>query len=65
MIKEFEEIKNVDQLINALQLLRNQYGNLPVNIDLSVGKEEGCYDIDAVLYGYDTEGNQFITLISW
>jgi hypothetical protein len=65
MHKEFENIKNVDQLINALQFLRNQYGNIHVNIDLSIRKDEGCYDIDAVFYGYDEENNQFISLISW
>lgn len=63
--KFLENIKNVDGLIIALQYQREKYGNLPVCIDLSSGKAEGCYYIDAVLYGTDEAGGEFIDLISW
>jgi len=61
----FLDIKDVDNLIQALQLRRQQYGNLPVRICLSVGKEEGDYDIDAVLYSTDEDGDKSIDLIIW
>ena len=62
---DFLDIKDVDNLIHALQVHRQQYGNLPVRICLSGNKEEGDYDIDAVLYSTDEDGDKSIDLIIW
>jgi len=62
---DFLEIEYTDGLIRALQLRRQQYGNLPVRICLSGNKEEGDYDIDAVLYSTDEDGDKSIDLIIW
>ena len=62
---DFLEIEYTDGLIRALQLRRQQYGNLPVRICLSTGQLEGDYDIDAVLYSTDEDGDKSIDLIIW
>lgn len=62
---EFFGIKDLDRFIAILQYYREKYGNLPVYMDMSCSKEEGSYDIDAVLYGYDEDGEESIGLISW
>jgi hypothetical protein len=59
------EIKDIDGLILALQIHREKHGNIPVYIDLSAGQEEGCYDIDAVLYATDEYGEESVDLIVW
>ena len=59
------DIKDLDSLIAVLQEYRQQYGNIAVGIDLSTAKQEGFYDIDAVLYGTDEDDNSFIDLILW
>lgn len=59
------EIENLDDLILVLQDHREHYGNIPVHIDLSVGQSEGTYDIDAVLYSTDEDGEESIDLIVW
>jgi len=65
MDEEYLDIKDLDQLIIVLQKHRNQYGNIPVYIDLSMSQDEGCYDIDAVLYSTDENGNKSIDLVVW
>jgi len=62
---DFLDIMDVDTLIQALQVRRQQYGNLPVRICLSTGQLEGDYDIDAVLYSTDGDGDKSIDLIIW
>lgn len=58
-------IKDLDSLITVLQEYRQEYGNIAVGIDLSSAKQEGFYNIEAVLYGTDEENNGFIDLILW
>lgn len=65
MDKTYLNIKDLDSLITVLQEYRQQYGNIAVGIDLSSAKQEGFYDIDAVLYGTDEDDNTFIDLILW
>jgi len=63
--KKCLEIENLDDLIFVLQEHRKHYGNISVHMDMSVSKDEGVYDIDAVLYSTDEDGKQSIDLISW
>lgn len=63
--KFLEDIKDLDALLFALQYHREKYGNLPIYIDLSVGQKEGCYNVDAVLYSTDENGEKSIDLIVW
>jgi hypothetical protein len=65
MNKKFISIKDINGLINALQLHLKKYGNLPVCIDLSVSKDEGRYDVDAVLYSTNEDNEKTIDLIVW
>lgn len=65
MQKKCLEIENLDDLIFVLQYYREKYGNISVHMDMSVSKDEGVYDIDAVLYSTDEDGKESIDLISW
>ncbi|HCU07269.1 MAG TPA: hypothetical protein DIC42_06835 [Holosporales bacterium] len=65
MDKTYLDIKDLDGLIIVLQNYRQQYGNIPVHIDLSVGQSEGTYDIDAVLYSTNENDERSIDLIIW
>jgi hypothetical protein len=58
-------IKDLDELITTLQDYRQQYGNIYVDMDMSTSKDEGVYDIDAVLYSVDEDGKKSISLVSW
>jgi hypothetical protein len=65
MVAKDTDIKDLDELIKILRFYRENYGNIPVCIDLSVGQDEGDYDIDAVLYATDEDGKKSIDLIVW
>jgi len=58
------EIKTVSELIDVLQWLQNQYGDLPVGLDVF---DISTYpqSIDAVNYSTDDGGNKSITLNSY
>jgi translation initiation factor 2 alpha subunit (eIF-2alpha) len=58
-------IEDLDTLINMLQTHRQNYGNVPVHMDMSSSKSEGVYKIDSVLYSTDEDGKQYVSLISW
>jgi hypothetical protein len=60
-----ETIKDLDDLIITLKDYRQKYGNISVDMDMSTSKDEGSYDIDAVLYSVDEDGKKSISLISW
>jgi recombinational DNA repair protein RecT len=65
MDETYLNIETLDKLITALQNYRQKYGNISVDMDMSVSKDEGSYDIDAVLYSVDEDGKKSISLISW
>lgn len=65
MDETYLDIKDLDSLIIVLQEYRQQYGNIAVGIDLSTAKQEGFYNIGAVLYGTDEDDNTSIDLILW
>ena len=58
-------IKNINDLVLVLQDHLEHYGNIPVYINISAGDNEGTFDVDAVLYGTDEDGNKFVSLIAW
>lgn len=62
---KYLNIQDLDSLILALQDHREHYGNIPVHIDISAGENEGTFDIDAVLYSTDEDGEKSIDLIAW
>ena len=63
--KECLEVEYLDDLIFVLQEHRKQHGNIRVYMCMSANKDEGDYDIDAVLYSTDEDGEETISLISW
>ena len=65
MDTKYLDIKDLDELIAALQYYRQQYGNIFVDMDMSTSKDEGVYNIDAVLYSTDENGKKSISLVSW
>jgi len=65
MDETYLNIETLDKLITALQNYRQKYGNISVDMDMNVSKDEGSYDIDAVLYSVDEDGKKSISLISW
>jgi len=64
-MQEFCKVSNLNDLLSTLEFYYEKYGNLPIDIDLSSGKEEGCYKIDSVLYATDEKGNRSISFIVW
>lgn len=57
-------IKTVSELINVLQWLQDQYGDLPINLDV-FDIAEYPQSIDSVNYGTDENDNNFISLNSF
>ena len=58
------EIKTVSELINVLQWLQDQYGDLPVGLDVF---DISTYpqSIDAVTYSTDNDNNKSISINSY
>ena len=59
-MKEFCKCNDLNDLLSTLEFYNEKYGNIPIHIDLSMGKPEGVYSIDSVLFSTDENGNKFL-----
>ncbi len=64
-MQEICKPKNLRELISTLEFYQEKYGNIPVCVDLSSSKKEGCYEVESVVFGTDELKNKFISLIIW
>lgn len=64
-MQEFCKADDLKTILDTLEFYYEKYGNLPINIDLSMGKPEGIYNIESICYSTDEVGNKSISLIVW